>query len=281
MRRPVLRAAFSAAALAAALVRAAPLQAWDYAVPPAPAAVTPAPVLVLEPFRDARRNRDLWDGPTRFDRVGVTAVGLDAQDPAWRAADYGSASFLWERALGRALDAQGLPVFEAPPGARPGVGARGVLDGRITRLEVRKRGDDPVFGTDVNGDDYVFILDLDLGLRPLAPGFRGASQSWEFSHTFHDPTRFGRAPKDTFPGYFAQGLSLAADSLAKALAAFEGTAAPGGWEEYWINPRSRRRMDPTWNFDPSDGTPRSRFVEARGPAGIPVGAPVPAGTGKP
>jgi hypothetical protein len=39
----------------------------------------------------------------------------------------------------------------------------------------------------------------------------------------------------------------------------EPTATPDEGP-YWINPKTGKKVDPNWNFDPADGTPRSQFI---------------------
>jgi hypothetical protein len=29
---------------------------------------------------------------------------------------------------------------------------------------------------------------------------------------------------------------------------------------YWVNPKTGKKVDPSWNFDPEDGTPRKDFI---------------------
>jgi hypothetical protein len=31
-------------------------------------------------------------------------------------------------------------------------------------------------------------------------------------------------------------------------------------QPYWVNPKTGKKVDPKWNFDPEDGTPRKDFV---------------------
>jgi hypothetical protein len=226
--------------------------------------------------------RALWSGEGKWNPVEVDAEGLDAQPKAWRSWDYASLSFLWQRQLGQALDGAGFAVQEAPPGLGPRAQARAalgldlprLLGGDIETLSMDKRGADSVFSTNFTGTFFTFFMMLRV--RVTDPrGRRVLDKSWTYRTSFFDPTRLGRPDKDTFPVYFARGLAQAAQALAQdpdlrtavGLPAVIPSPAPtppaADQRPYWIDPKTGQRMDPSWNFDPSNGMPRKDFVLVR------------------
>lgn len=269
------------------------------AAPPLPPSFTPAPAalarLELAPFVDGRRHKELWKGDGKFDLVAVEAEGLSTQAEAWKQEDYGSMSFLWLRQLGQALAQAGFAVEEAPaPALKPGAqeqearasGASYLLDGEISRLDISKVGADTVFETTFSGVNYFFTLEAHVMVTDLATGKPVLDRDWTDTHGFHDPTRMGRRDDVAFPEYFLRGLSQSADDLARTgdLRAVVGLAPvatptpaptpfPDDGKPYWVNPHTGKRMDPSWNFDPSDGTPRKDFVLRRPPLPTPLATP--------
>lgn len=268
----------------AAYTAPAGLAAYTYDLIPVPALVSPpaAVQVYLAPFVDRRRQRDLWKGDTHFERVAVEAEGLDVQAKAWSGWDYQSMSFLWHRELGQALAAAGFAVLEAPaPADGPALvsqareaGVPYLLDGEIQHLSMDKRGSDSLFGTTFSGVDYTFILRTRVVLVRSASGATILDKDWSYSTLFHDPTPMGRRDGLTFPVYLAAGLSKATEALAQdpslrvavGLSPVRSVSTPvsspsaGADLPYWENPKTGKRMDPSWNFDPADGTPRRDFL---------------------
>jgi hypothetical protein len=275
--------------------------------PPLPLTFAPAPAglarLELAPFVDGRRHKELWKGPGKFDLVAVEAEGWSAQAEAWKQADYGSMSFLWLRQAGQALAKAGFAVVEAPdpgPGIQAqearAVGASYLLGGEIKRLDIDKVGSDSVFETTFSGVNYFFTMELHLVVTDLRTGKSVLDRDWIATHGFHDPTPMGRRDAVAFPEYFLGGLALSAADLARSddLRAVVGLAPvpiptpvptpfPDDGKPYWVNPHSGKRMDPSWNFDPSDGTPRKDFVlqKPASPTPVPTPRPVPTYAGRP
>jgi hypothetical protein len=247
---------------------------YDVAAAPALAPTLATARVYLAPFKDSRKQRDLWKGNSRFEFVAVEAEDLSGQAKAWSDWDYEDLSFLWQRQLGQALAGAGFAVAEAPAPlpktkmeqAARFAGASYLVDGEIKRLDIGKRGSDGLFGTNFSGTDYTFTWEAHLRVEDLASGNTLLDKVFPYTQVFHDPTRLGRRDKDTFPVYFAQGLGQAAQALSKDLdlrtaTGLAGSASPTALEQpYWVNPHTGKRMDPSWNFDPADGTPRKDFV---------------------
>lgn len=271
-RQSLRRAALSALLL----FSSAGAQAYTYEVAAAPA-LTPTSGtarVYLAPFKDSRRQRDLWKGNSRVEFVAVEAEDLSGQAKAWSAWDYADLSFLWQRQLGQALAGAGFAVAEAPaplPEAKLEqeahvCGASYLLDGEIVRLDIGKRGSDGLLGTNFSGTDYTFTLESHLRVEDLASGKTLLDKVFPYTQVFHDATRLGRRDRDTFPVYFTQGLGQAAGALSqdldlRAATGLSESAISAALEQaFWVNPHTGKRMDPSWNFDPADGTPRKDFV---------------------
>lgn len=277
------------------------------AAPPLPLAITPAPAglarLELAPFVDGRRQKELWKGPGKFDLVAVAAEGMGTQAAAWKQADYGSMSFLWLRQLGQALAQAGFAVVEAPDPSPEiqgqearAVGASYLLGGEITRLDIDKVGADSVFETTFSGVNYFYTLESRIVVKDLRTGKTVLDRDWTDTHGFHDPTPMGRRDAVAIPEYFLRGLAQSADALARSddLRAVVGLAPvpiptpaptpfPDDGKPYWVNPKTGKRMDPSWNFDPTDGTPRKDFILRRPALPTPLATPraTPTVTGRP
>jgi hypothetical protein len=265
-----------------ALFVATGAQAYTYDVAPAPALLTgTAGIRVyLAPFVDRRGQRELWRGNDRLETVEVEAEGLTSQAKVWSRWDYASMSFLWQRQLGQALAGAGFAVEEAPEPVPDsvllfqqarGTGALYLVDGDILRVDMGKRGSDQVFGTNFSGTDYSLSMEANVAVYDAASGKQVFKKDWSCEQWFHDPIKLGRRDRDTFPAYFAAGLAQAARGLAQdaGLRAAVGlaptptpipTPQPDDGKPYWVNPKTGKRMDPSWNFDPSDGTPSKDFV---------------------
>jgi hypothetical protein len=278
---------------------AAPAASYDYPVPPAPALpssfapASAAPArMEVAPFIDSRRRKELWKGDGRLEVVGVEAEGLSSQARTWDQDAYGSLSFLWQRQLGQALAEGGFPVSESPAPAKDpaslelgalGRGAKLLLSGDIHSLHIDKRGSDSVFGTTFSGADYFYSMQARVVVKDLVSGKTLLDKEWSDAHGFHDPTPMGRRDAVTFPSYFLSGFSqsaldLAGDGDLRATAGLAPlptatpTPLPDDGKPYWVNPKTGRRMDPSWNFDPADGTPRKDFV-LRGTTPVPQPTP--------
>jgi len=265
-----------------------PARAHTYLLDPAPSLATPSAAayapLALSAWRDTRRHKELWQGMERARTVFIEARGLSLEARAWDSDDYGPISFLWQRQLACALADAGFSVAAAGPATSTAAlqatardaGRRLLLDGEIRSLGFLRRGADTV-GTTFSGVNYTFTIAAALTAQDLGAGKPALARDWTFSHTFYDGAAFGSEDSRTFPVYTAAGLSLAAQALAcdpdlRALAGLApcappapapasipaAGAAPG--TGYWANPKTGAQVDPAWNFDPYDGTPRKDFV---------------------
>jgi hypothetical protein len=175
-------------------------------------------------------------------------------------------------------------------------GAKYLLRGDIVTGQMDKRGADMFFHTNVSGTNYIFQMKLQLKAVDVATGKQALDKPWSFERTFYDPTMLGSADYNTFPPFFALGLQDAAQHLPgstdlRQLAGLPALTAtptatptpmttpptpgpsptagakatptplptPDG-QPYWVNPKTGKKVDPKWNFDPEDGTPRKDFV---------------------
>jgi hypothetical protein len=323
-----MKAACICLGLLAAALRAQAAVFWVAPQPaPGPAALSGSaaarsgPRIFLAPFKDVRRQRDLWKGTSNLDSIRVSAQDLSLQAGAWGSWDYSDTSFLWHRQLGQTLVAAGFTLAAAvgPQPAKEAQTAAGlsgcayILDGALKRLDIGKRGSDEFVGTNFSGTNYTFILEARLQVRGLSASAAVLSKDLVFKHVYHDPTSMGSQDRDTFPRYFLAGLEAAAQNLSedKDLRVLAGlpalaptptaaptpppvpvatapaqltpapapspTATPTDLDQgpYWVNPKTGKRVDPAWNFDPMDGTPRKDFVlrQTSAPKGTPAAAP--------
>lgn len=280
--------------------------------------LTDAPRLYLLPFEDRRPFKELWREPSSYLRVEVKAEGLSLGAKVWQEPPYGDLAFLWHRSLERAFAASGLPVAAAltPPAdaaqafsEAAASGAKLLLRGRLTRLEIFKRGADPLFNTNFRGTYYDFQAAAKVEMLEAADGRVLVAKDWRYTRRFFDPRRLGGDERSTFPPFFLAGLATATDNLAGdadlrraaglppltptptltptpfSPPPMQGAAAPPPPTvtatpeptEWWVNPKTGRRVDPRWNFDPEDGTPRKYFVLRRAPS--PTPSPVPSRAG--
>lgn len=171
-------------------------------------------------------------------------------------------------------------------------GARYLVSGVLKRFDIEKRGADPLFGTNYSGTNYKLAVEAEITVTDLFGGQTPIKRKWEFKRTFYDPTFLGKYDSLTFPGFFLRGLDestadLASDVELRSLGGLapytptntptltlEVTALPNGqipaatatpeptpdWGPYWVNPKTGKQMDPSWKFDPADGTPAKDFV---------------------
>jgi hypothetical protein len=164
-------------------------------------------------------------------------------------------------------------------------------------MRVDKKGADGILGTNFSGTIYTVRSESKWRLRSTADGAEKAKGETSSSENFYNTTRLGAPDHDTFPQYFLRGLPGAAREVAKAdalraavglptltptpthtptpglkavsssqQAELKPTATPVPTPEgpYWINPKTGKKVDPKWNFDPEDGTPRSKFILKNG-----------------
>ena len=192
--------------------------------------------------------------------------------------------------------AEGAGAGESGAG---GQGTSFQLGGELKRLDIAKRGSDGFLGTNFSGTDYTFSLAAHVTVKELATGRGSMDRNWAYTRVFHDPTSMGSSDQDTFPGYFLLGIQeasrrLADDGALRVLAGLPtctvtptptptanpklvtptpaapsapavlgnatATPQPPDDQPYWVNPRTGKRVDHAWNFDPMDGTPRKDFV---------------------
>lgn len=171
-------------------------------------------------------------------------------------------------------------------------GAKYLLSGRIEKAEIGKKGADDFLGTNFSGTNYPMQLKAHLRVVEVASGQPALDKDWTYERRFFDPTRMGAPDRQTFPSFFLVGLQDAAQKLSglgelRALAGLpaytptptptvtpmvtpptpgpsptpEPTAVPTPDEgPQWINPKTGHKVDPAWNFDPEDGTPRDQFI---------------------
>jgi hypothetical protein len=171
-------------------------------------------------------------------------------------------------------------------------GARYLVTGVLKRFDIDKRGADALLGTNYSGTNYKLVVEAQIKVTDLASGQAAIDRSWTFKRTYYDPTFLGKYDSLTFPGFFLRGLDdstakLAADEELRALGGLppytptptptltmEVTAMPNGqmplatatpeptpdWGPYWVNPKTGKKMDPSWKFDPADGTPAKDFI---------------------
>jgi hypothetical protein len=264
------------------------------------ATVTPtqAAGLYLLPFQDKRREKAVWKGRSIYENVVMEPVGVTLQAKAWRNKPYSDMSFLWHRQFAYSLGQSGYSVLpaELPMSEAEGLalaknsGAKLLLNGTILQLAISKRGADDFLGTNFSGTNYFMDVELKLRLIEVGSGRVLQERNLKARRKFYDPTRLGSNDRDTFPRYFGTGLPDLAMNVAgdvdlrnalglptftptatatqtpEAVKQPEGSAptplptATPDQGPYWINPKTGERVDPNWNFDPKDGTPRDKFV---------------------
>ena len=194
--------------------------------------------------------------------------------------------------LGVQAAADPLPSESMAVDVANGAGARYLVTGVLKRFAFEKRGADPLFGTAFSGTNYNLEVQVQLKVIDVTSQQAVIQRKWEFKRTFYDPTRMGSDDSKRYPGYFVEGMdeataSLAGDPQLRALVGLapytatptptrtsevkappagqmpEATATPEPTADtgpYWVNPKTGNRVDPEWNFDPADGTPRKDFV---------------------
>lgn len=274
-----------------------------------PLALSPAaqPLFFLAPMADKRKFNAIHKTRSRYEDVEIEAADLTLTAGAW-VKPYGDVAFLWHRQLSRGLAVAGLGVSAAAEpldgaaalSAAGDSGAKLLLSGRLDILEIKKRGAD-FTGTNFTGTNYPLRLKARVKAVEVSSGRTVLDKDFEFKRRFFDPTRMGAPDHTTFPGFFLVGLEDAAAKLAdwdelRALAGLppvtptptatstplavpptpgpSPTVAPTPLptvdaSPYWVNPKTGAKVDPSWNFDPSDGTPRKDFI-LRQPAAKPT-----------
>jgi hypothetical protein len=265
-------------------------------------AVSPeaAPRFYLAPLKDKRGTQEVWSGHGYYDRVLMEPAGATLMAKAWGQRPYSAISYLFQRQLAYALGSAGYRVTMAEEPfvddaaalvAAHLAGAQYLIQGQLKRLNLYKRGADAFLGTDLSGNNYTMNLDLDLQVLKVENAQKLLEEPLSFQRVFCDPTRLGSDDSVTFPRYFALGLPALAlrvtdDAKLRQLAGLptvtpsptqgsapEASAAPApsplptatpDMGPYWVNPKTGKAVDPSWNFDPSDGTPRDKFVLHQG-----------------
>lgn len=269
-------------------------------------ATAEAPLFYLQPFADKRRGYQIYQGKSNYDSIRIQAQGITAEAKAWSEKPFGDMAFLWHRQAGQALAKSGLSVV-APqdPGTDElgaalamAAGARYLITGELKRFEFEKHGAD-LLGTSFTGTNYELYVQIRYTVKDLLRGEPVFTHKMEYKHVYYDPKRLGNDDSKTYPGFFVAGLEEAAFNLSaqEGLRALSGLApftptptptrtsqavAPADHAEptatveptpdnapYWANPKTGAKVDPNWNFDPSDGTPRKDFIlrkpEAKAP----------------
>jgi hypothetical protein len=253
----------------------------------------------LAPFQDRRQRPEIWSGRSIYEKVAMEPVGSTLLARAWHTRPYSDMSYLWHRQFAYALGSSGYAVTvselpfsgeDAAVVAAKATGAKVLITGKINRLNMVKKGADGLLGTNFSGTNYYLNLEIQLKAVDVANGNVLLDKKIEEQRAFYDPTRMGSTEHETFPRFFATGLPELALRIAgeeKLLTAaglptftftptctvtpevqapkkgdtptVEPTATPDTGP-YWVNPKTGNRVDPNWNFDPADGTPRDKFI---------------------
>ena len=254
--------------------------------------------LYLLPFEDHRQEKALWSGRSIYEAVVMEPIGSTLLAQAWHTRPFSDSSFLWHRQFAYSLAQSGVSVLAAalPVTEEEGLsqakesGAKLMLKGSLVQLNMSKRGADDFIGTNFTGTNYFLNLELKLRLIDVSSGKVLQERSLKAQRKFYDPKRLGSEDRDTFPRYFGTGLPELAMTVAgdtalrgalglptftatptttqtpeaqKAAAGSPATPEPTATPDlgpYWVNPKTGERVDPNWNFDPKDGTPRDKFV---------------------
>lgn len=180
-------------------------------------ALTPTPEVLkvfLAPFKDRRRNREIYRGRASYENVRVDVAGRTLLAKAWQDLYPGDISFLWHRELSAALGGSGyrlsaaaepLSDEDALKAARE-AGADYLLRGDIRKLGITKKGADPLLGTNFGGTNYTFYSLHEVTLQSLS---RGSKIEGEIGHEriYFNNVSLGAPNRDTFPQYFVRGLS--------------------------------------------------------------------------
>jgi hypothetical protein len=185
---------------------------------------------------------------------------------------------------------------EAALKAAKEAGAGLLLQGDLRKMGITKHGADLLFGTNYSGTNYTFYSTNEIKLKSVDSAAEKAKSTIDFEEVFLNEEHLGAADRGTFPVYFVMGLPHAARGVADdsalrkavglptctatptvtptpfptkrgspmptSIAAPAGptpTATPDNMP-YWYNPKTGKRVDPNWNFDPADGTPRKDFI---------------------
>ena len=257
--------------------------------------VTPGPVhldsLYLVPFKDSRRGKEVFTGKSSYDSVVMEAAGATILASTWRKKPYSDISYLLHCQLAASLVGQGYRV-QAAAAPQPDlaaalfdaktVGAKWIISGEITRLTFTRRGADGFWGTNFNGTNYFLNLEAKILIQDASNGAVKFDDLVKAQRLFFDPKSMGVADIDQYAGYFISGLPDLGQQVASnvtlreisglptytvtptplpagAVAVVTPTPTPDKGP-HWINPKTGKRVDPSWNFDPSDGTPRAQFV---------------------
>ena len=269
-------------------------------VSPTPTLTATQPMgLYLVPFQDKRRNPEIWSGRSMYEKVIVEPSGATTLAQTWQKRPFSNMSYFWHRQFAYALGSSGYAVTSADMPmldekaaleAAHAAGAKVLIEGQIRRLNMVKKGADDFLGTNFSGTNYYLNLEIQLKTIDIESGNVTIDKVVECQRAFYDPTRLGANDRDTFPRFFATGLpelalKVAGDEKLLQVAGLptftatptktatpevrapkpgdtptiEPTATPDTGP-YWINPKTGNKVDPSWNFDPADGTPRDKFI---------------------
>jgi hypothetical protein len=177
----------------------------------------------LAPFEDRRKQIPIHVARNRHENVLVEAAGMSLTAQAWQQRPYRELALLWHRQLAHALAATDAgakaaegPVLDDATALRLAgdAGARYVILGRLTKLQIDKHGADPVFRTAFSGMIYPMIVEARVRVLEVASGQLSLDKEWAYERRFYDPTRMGSPDRQTFPGFFSAGMQEAAQRLA-------------------------------------------------------------------
>lgn len=258
------------------------------------------PFFYTVPFEDRRTRTEIHRARIRYESVSVEAEGLSLTAAWQKRPYGGMALLWhrqWSQALAAteagAAAAQD-PVLDGTQALRLAgeAGARYLVSGRLEKLEIGKKGADQLVGTAFSGMHYPMELRARVRVKEVASGQVVLDKLWTYRRLFYDPTRMGAPDHQTFPSFFGVGLKDASEKLAGwdelrtavNLPTYTRTPTPTATPltepstpgstptpaptpvptpdegPYWVNPKSGKRVDPAWNFDPEDGTPRKEFI---------------------
>jgi hypothetical protein len=261
------------------------------ASPTAVPGTTVADSVYLVPFKDSRRSKEVFTGKSTYDSVVMEPAGATGLASAWRKRPYGDISYLLHCQLAASLVQAGYRV-QAAASPQPDLagalfdaktgGDKWLVSGEITRLTFTRRGADGFWGTNFNGTNYFLNLEAKILIQDVSNGAVKFDDVVKAERLFYDPKSMGVADIDQYAGYFITGLPDIGQQVASnvtlrqisglptftvtptpvsALAVLVVTPTPTpDAGPHWINPKTRKRVDPSWNFDPADGTPRAQFV---------------------
>jgi hypothetical protein len=281
------------------ILTVSPGRCSDYLIEsaPFPKALTASGQILTEPlflaaFADRRPNSAIYRGRAIYEEIRVDAAERPTLASSWTKLPEGDLSYLWHRELAYQLalagfdrlsaSAENLDAAQSLAAARQ-AGASVLLEGAILHFEIRTRGADKLMGTNFSGTNYKLSCETEMSLKHVSDGKELFKKRSNFETSFYNDEALGSNDSDLIPAYFALGLEAAATALSKdsdlrhalglailspsgerpSTTTLNGTSPSAGTGFYWVNPKTAKRMDPLWNFDPADGTPRKDFVLRR------------------